>query len=276
MDGIGLLFGYNIGTKMGMIEPEIQVNMEPDRYPSFVAAILGGVVLSVLVGLGVKYLAKKAASQRNLRGWTWQTWVAMLGAALVSLLLIAGDVALQMSSMMSQAEMTSLSGETHSPMTYLLMSMIFVIGYVMFKNAIGWADGLNGSARQVALQHIDKVASDEEARRRVDNVCKEASAAAHTAKVANSQFADAKSVYESACRDLNTRVIELASQRKDIPVEPNMDERLKLDEAELRAKAERIEFDHGSVTGEKSCYRAEELKRRADEMARVRAGVRMI
>ncbi len=270
--GVGLLFGWNIGVKMGMLEPELQVNLEPDRLPSFIGAMMMGLVLSLVVGAGAKSWANKAASQRNLRGWTWPTWAAMIGSGVVSLLLIAGDVALQMSSLMTQAQMTSLDGQSMSPLVYALMSILFVLGYVGAKNFMGWSEGLNNSAEQIARQHIAKVQADEEARRRQDPTCCEASAFAHRALAANTELATAESARLALQREAETRVKDLEGQKRSAPTALQPEEASQLREAELRMRAE-LAQQEDLAQGSEASMRAMTYLREADAEVRRRASL---
>ncbi len=274
---LGPLLGISLGIHMGLVEPDISLNLEPDRVGPFLSVLFAGCLLAFIFGYGAERLAHWCASQRQTRGWTWPTYVAFGLTGILLIIGIIGDAAIQMSGLVSLARMTNLGEEAIPDWLFLAMSLVFAILYFSIKVVRGSFKGLNDSADVLAKRLIETSFREEMERRRSIADCREASAAIGEAINAEAALRETlaekkalKEVYERHLAALNSSLIPF-------PDAPTPDEQLSIRESELRLLAAQADLEEARLgtivaSGDES-HRGASFRRMADDIARKQASL---
>lgn len=266
---VGSLFALSVGIKSGLMDPEISLNLEPDRIGPFIAMILLGIGLALIVGLALEAAFKFAAEQRNTRGWVWQTGVAMTVAAAFFLVLTLGDAVLQMTGLMAVAGTMTLSEETLPWAIFFMISLVITLPYMALKSYHGIAEGLKKSCDMKSAQFIENQAALDGQRRRNDPVCQEASAAVSHAMNADKRHAEALAERKGLEKEQIDAMDSLRRQLLPISADPTLEEKLSIREAELKVLAAQADLEEGGPS-----FRGDLFRRQADALARQKASLR--
>lgn len=266
---VGSLFALSIGIKAGLMDPEITLNLEPDRIGPFIVMILLGIGLALIVGLCLEAATKFAAEQRNKWGWVWQTWAALAAAGVLFMVLTLGDALLQMTGLMSVAGAMTLSEETLPWAVFFIISLVITLPYMALKSYHGIAEGLKKSCDMKSAQFIENQAALDGQHRRNDPVCQEASAAVSHAMNADKRHAEALAERKGLEKEQAETMDSLRRQLLPISADPTLEEQLSIREAELRVLAAQADLEEGGPS-----FRGDLFRRQADALARQRASLR--
>lgn len=268
---LGPLLGISLGIHMGLVEPDITLNLEPERIGPFFGVLIAGTLLAFIFGYGAERLAHWCASQRQTRGWTWPTYVAFGLAGILLLAGIIGDAAIQMSGLVSLARMTNLGEEAIPDWLFLAMSLVFAILYFSIKVVRGAFKGLNDSAEELANRLIETNYREEMEKRRSSPDCREASAAIGEAINAEAVLKGTLAEKAALKADYEAKLAKLHGSLLPLPDAPTQEELLSLRESELRlraAKADLEEAQLGTIAWGEESHRGAAFRRMADEIAR--------